>query len=181
MPQIPTDLMNRTTADEMRFLMTERAFRWNKMRRTRICYNAVPSSKHGKDIVPDEEVTPELENEVLEALKWWIIDDVYWYFRECVESMGIGVYLDIDYKNISSSSTEVLDRSNNALNIHFSSYLLMLSHPPSYAISLPNVPGSSAWTWWRLYTPAWKKTGTGSACAQHRHSVSKMQQSCSTS
>lgn len=130
MSQIPTDLMNRATADEMRFLMTERAFRWNKMRRTRICYNAVPSSEHGKNIVPDEEVTPELENEVLEALKWWIIDDVYWYFRECVESMGVGVYLDIGYKNVSSSSPEVLDRSNNALNIHFSPYLVILSHTP---------------------------------------------------
>lgn len=130
MPIIPADMTNRRSAAETRAMLLERTFRWNQMRRTQICYNAVPSSKHGKSIVADGDVTASLEDEILEAFKWWIVDDMYWYIRECVESMGIGIYLEMDFVE-SDELKDVIERKNGVLHIRISTRMVMLAHTPA--------------------------------------------------
>lgn len=120
---------NRESAENMRRLLARRVFHWNQMRRTSMSYNAVPHTKLGKDILPESDEVPfSVEQEILDAFEAWIIDDVYWYMRETVNSMGIGCYVNIRFSE--NGRTEIL-RSNNALNITISPYLCLLAHTPA--------------------------------------------------
>lgn len=120
---------NSKTASEMRNLLAHRVFHWNQMRKTMLSYNAVPDSKYNKDILSERtDVPAEMEQDILNAFKSWIIDDVYWYMRESVNSMGIGIYVHIRFSE--HDRTEIT-RSNNALNITIAPYLCLLAHTPA--------------------------------------------------
>lgn len=128
MAEIP-DMDNRLDANELRGLLARRVFHWNQMRRTSLSYNAVPHTKEGKHVLSQDEAVPdEIEREILDAFKAWVIDDVYWYMRECVNSMGIGIYVNIRF---SEHDRMEISRSNNALNIIISPSLCLLAHTPA--------------------------------------------------
>lgn len=110
-------LDNRMDADKFRRLLASRVAHWNQMRHTAV------------DIAGEDE-------ECISAFRRWLIDDVYWYARECVNSMGIGIYVDL--VNLRSDRTQV-QRINNRLRITIGPSLELLAHTPaSYTFKTKN-------------------------------------------
>ena len=126
---------HRLSAAQARFALASRVFAWNQMRRSDASYAAVPETRCGKDIASNEEVAAggELEEEILSAFRAWICEDVYWYIREALASMCVGVDIVISFSPSASSPslTDTITRTGNGLCISISPYLQLLAYTPA--------------------------------------------------